>query len=91
MNKQCKKGGNEMKNITFSISYDEEKLKALRFFCLQRENMSLENKLQESIDVLYKKVVPVQVREYLESESTNKNYTAVNKEKRGKEIEGNKD
>jgi hypothetical protein len=53
--------------------------------------MSLENKLQESIDVLYKKVVPVQVREYLESESTNKNYTAVNKEKRGKEIEGNKD
>ena len=61
-----------MKNITFSIPYDEDKLKALRFFCLQRENMTLENKLQETIDVLYKKFVPSQVREYLESNSVPK-------------------
>ena len=67
MSRHCKKGGIKMKNITFSIPYDEEKLKALRFFCLQRENMSLENKLQETIDSLYKKVVPSQVREYLEA------------------------
>ncbi len=80
-----------MKNITFTISYDEEKLKALRFFCFQKENMSLENKLQETIEVLYKKVVPSQVREFLESENSNKNYTTVNKEKKVKEIERNQE
>ena len=68
-----------MKNI--SIEFDDEKLKALRFFCMQKENTTLEKKLLEAVENLYKKVVPTQVREYLESTKSNKNCNALNKEK----------
>lgn len=51
------------KNIT--ISYDEEQLCALRLFAEQK-GICLEEELTETVDGLYQKYVPANVRAYLD-------------------------
>ncbi len=51
------------KNIT--ISYDEEQLCALRLFAEQKD-ICLEEELTETVDGLYQKHVPANVRAYLD-------------------------
>ncbi len=51
------------KNIT--ISYDEEQLCALRLFAEQK-GICLEKELTETVDGLYQKHVPANVRAYLD-------------------------
>lgn len=53
-----------MKKTTITISYDEEKLKALRLY-LELKSCKLEDELTKIIDTLYTKTVPVGVREYI--------------------------
>ena len=53
-----------MKKTTVTISYDEEKVKALRLY-LELKGGKLEDELTKIIDTLYAKIVPAGVREYI--------------------------
>jgi hypothetical protein len=53
-----------MKKKTITISYEEERLAALLLY-LPQKNKSLEQELTKSIDTLYDKTVPANVRDYI--------------------------
>lgn len=52
-----------MKKATISISYDEEKLSALKLY-LDQKQMQVEDELTRALDALYCKNVPAGVRDY---------------------------
>lgn len=52
-----------MKKVTISISYDEEKLSALKLY-LDQKQMQVEEELTKALDALYCKNVPAGVRDY---------------------------
>lgn len=56
-----------MKKVSISIEYDEEKIKALKHFLKQKDEKDIAEKLVDTIESLYKKTVPVNVREYIEA------------------------
>lgn len=53
-----------MKTATVSVSFDDEKLSALRLY-LKQKDLTLEKELTASIETLYTKHVPSGVREYI--------------------------
>ncbi len=53
-----------MKKVNVTISYDEEKLKALRWY-MEQKGISLEDELSKSVDTLFVKNVPASVRSYI--------------------------
>lgn len=55
-----------MKKATITISFEQEKLKAVQFY-IGKKNTSLEVELDEFMERLYVKFVPAQTREYIES------------------------
>lgn len=55
-----------MKKVTVSVQMEQEKVRAIQFYAGKRET-TVEAELQEYLDKLYEKYVPVQTREYLES------------------------
>ena len=54
-----------MKTATITISYDEEKLAALRLY-LGQKNQTVEEELLTATDNLYTKTVPSNVREFID-------------------------
>lgn len=54
-----------MKKATISISYDEEKLNALKMYLGQKDTQ-VENELTKALDTLYNKTVPAGVREFID-------------------------
>ena len=58
-----------MKKSSITITYEEEKLNAIRLF-LTEKNLDLDAELESFIDGLYKKYVPSSVRIYIESKET---------------------
>ena len=54
-----------MKTATLTISYDEEKLAALRLY-LGQKNQTVEEELLTATDNLYTKTVPNKVREFID-------------------------
>jgi hypothetical protein len=54
-----------VKKINLQITYDEEKMEAVRLFLAQR-NSSIELELTAFADVLYRKNVPANVREFID-------------------------
>ena len=54
-----------MKTATITISYDEEKLAALRLY-LGQKNQTVEEELLAAVDNLYTKTVPNNVREFID-------------------------
>lgn len=54
-----------MKKATITISYDEEKLNALKLY-LSQKGTPVEDELNKDMDALYTKSVPVGVREFIE-------------------------
>ena len=54
-----------MKTATITISYDEEKLAALRLY-LGQKNQTVEEELLTATDNLYTKTVPNKVREFID-------------------------
>ena len=54
-----------MKNTNITISYDEEKLKALKRYLL-RKDLSLEEELRRTVEKLYARHVPAAVQDYIE-------------------------
>jgi hypothetical protein len=57
-----------MKKISVTISFDEEKLAALKMYLAQK-NMQVESELEHALDSLYIKNVPTGVREFIEMKS----------------------
>lgn len=55
-----------MKKMTITISYDQEKLKALQFY-MGKKDYNLDVELDAFVQKLYEKYVPAQTREYIES------------------------
>lgn len=54
-----------MKKATVNLSYDTEKLNALRRY-MTKKDQALEDELGEFLQKLYEKFVPSNVREYIE-------------------------
>lgn len=59
-----------MKKVNITISYDEEKLNALRLY-LEQKGVHTEDELSKALDTLYSKTVPAGVREFIELRSGN--------------------
>ncbi len=59
-----------MKKTTINISFDEEKLSALKMYLTQR-GVQVESELERSLETLYTKTVPAGVREFIEMKSGN--------------------
>lgn len=55
-----------MKKATLSISVEQEKLNATRFYAAKKD-ASIEDELEEFLGKLYEKYVPAATREYIES------------------------
>ncbi len=55
-----------MKKTTVTLTFEQAKLKAVQFY-MGRSNTSLEAELDDFMARLYKKYVPYQTREYIES------------------------
>ena len=53
-----------MKKINLTISYEEEKVKALRWY-LGQKGTKLEEELVKAVDTLFNKNVPANVRNYI--------------------------
>ena len=53
-----------MPDEKIAISYDSEKLSALKDF-LAKKNLDFDEEIEKAIDVLYKRHVPAMVREYI--------------------------
>ena len=71
-------------NKTITISYDEDKLNALKIY-LEKKSKSIEGELEQSLDALYTKTVPVLVREYVDLNS-NKIQKTDTKTKKSKPV-----
>ena len=59
-----RKAVDDMKQATIQITFEEEKLRALRRYIAKRDS-TLEAELQKAAQRLYEKVVPAAVQEYI--------------------------
>lgn len=57
-----------MRKATITISYDEERLSALKMY-LDQKNMKVEDELEKALESLYTKNVPAGVRDFLDMKS----------------------
>ena len=55
-----------MSTTELNLSFPTEKLDALRFF-MDKKQQTIEQELKDYLDKTYEKLVPAQVREYVES------------------------
>lgn len=55
-----------MKKVTVTAAFEQEKLRAIQFY-LSKGGASLEAELDQFMPRLYKKIVPAQTREYIDS------------------------
>lgn len=58
-----------MKKTSLSIMYDDEKLNAIKLYMSQRD-LDFKEDLEKSVDSLYAKYVPANVREFIDMKST---------------------
>ena len=54
-----------MKKSSISIMYDDEKLSAIKLYMSQRD-LDFKEELEKSVDGLYAKYVPANVREFID-------------------------
>ena len=54
-----------MKKTSVSIMYDDEKLNAVKLYMSQRD-LDFKEELEKSVDSLYAKYVPANVREFID-------------------------
>ncbi|WP_296153752.1 DUF6103 family protein [Ruminococcus sp.] len=58
-----------MKKSSISIMYDDEKLSAIKLYMSQRD-LDFKEELEKSVDALYAKYVPANVREFIDMKSS---------------------
>lgn len=59
-----------MKKTSITVSFDEEKLSALKMYLTQR-GVQVESELERALETLYTKTVPAGVREFIDMKSGN--------------------
>ena len=64
-----------MKQVSIQIPFDDEKLEALKIF-LSQKDQTAEAVIGELIDGLYRKTVPLKVREYIDRRSPRRHWKA---------------
>ena len=57
-----------MKTATITVTFDEEKLNALKLY-LDQKGAKTEDELSKALDLLYTKTVPAGVREFIDMRS----------------------
>ena len=70
-----------MKKFTISFEFDERKMKALKKFAAKK-GISFEKELEKYVEILYKKIVPLPVRQFIDDEENEKE--SCNDKKKGK-------
>lgn len=60
-----------MKKTSVSIMYDDEKLNAIKLYMSQRD-LDFKEELEKSVDSLYAKYVPANVREFIDMRTKQK-------------------
>ena len=70
-----------MRKTSVSIMYDDEKLNAVKMYMEQRD-LDFKEELEKSVDSLYAKYVPANVREFIDMKSV---LTKLSKPKKQKE------
>ena len=65
-----------MKKATINISYDEEKLSAMKLY-LEQKGTCLDNEVIKMLDTLFNKTVPSGVRDFISMKS--KDYALTSK------------
>lgn len=58
-----------MKKTNVSIMYDDEKLSAVKLYMSQRD-LNFKEELEKSVDALYSKYVPANVRGFIDMKSS---------------------
>ncbi|MGN0550660.1 MAG: DUF6103 family protein [Acutalibacteraceae bacterium] len=69
-----------MKKTNVSIMYDDEKLNAIRLYMSQRD-LDFKEELEKSVDSLYAKYVPANVREFIDMKGSQVKPPKLKKEK----------
>ena len=69
-----------MKKTSVSIMYDDEKLNAIRLYMSQRD-LDFKEELEKSVDSLYAKYVPANVREFIDMKGSQVKPPKPNKSK----------
>lgn len=59
----------ELKKVTVTFQYDEEKYKAVKMY-LEKKGKSLDDEITGFIDTLFTKHIPATVREYFEMKNS---------------------
>lgn len=70
-----------MKKVTIAVSYDSEKLNAIRLY-LKQKDQTLEGEMVKAVDSLYNRIVPQGVRDYFEMQAANQSIGPVVKPKK---------
>lgn len=65
-----------MRKVNISVSYDNEKLNALRLY-LKQKDQTLEIELVKAVDSLYNRVVPQGVRDFVEMQAASQSIRPV--------------
>ena len=73
-----------MKLSIIQVKFEADKYQALKRYALKKE-VSLEEELEETLNRLYKKLVPVDVREYIEESGKEQKASKQKVEKEAKE------
>ena len=73
-----------MKLSIIQVKFEADKYQALKRYALKKE-LSLEEELEETLNRLYKKLVPVDVREYIEESEKIQKASKQKVEKEAKE------
>ena len=73
-----------MKKVSVNIMYDSEKLSAIKMYMSQRD-MDIKDELEKSVDTLYSKYVPSNVREFIDMKSTTTKQSKTKTEKSNSE------
>lgn len=60
-------GGHDLKQVNLTVSFDDEKLRALNKY-LRKKELTVDDELASALLHLYEKHVPAPVREYIDEE-----------------------
>lgn len=69
-----------MKKTSISIMYDDEKLNAIKLYMSQRD-LDFKEELEKSVDSLYAKYVPANVREFIDMKGSQEKLSKPKKQK----------
>ena len=70
-----------MRKLNITVSYDTEKLNALRLY-LKQKDQSLEAELNKSVESLYNRIVPQGVRDFIEMQAASQSIRSVARPKK---------